>query len=399
MAAALGTSAFTGTNARAFKTRVAARRSLKRSAVMTSAFEATNPYTEELKATAKYIARRGRGILASDESNATTGKRLATVDIENTEDNRRAWRQLLYSAPGLGQYISGAIMFEETLYQKSDKGVQFVDVLKSQGIVPGIKVDTGLQVLPGSDGETSTQGLDNLGARCEAYYKQGARFAKWRAVLRIAEGGQGPSTQAVLENAHALARYAQIAQSAGLVPIVEPEVTLGPGNYGIEETAYWSERVNSHVFRLLNEYDVILEGILLKPNMILPGLDAPSASPADVAKYTARTMLRTVPPAVPGIHFLSGGMSEEEATLNLQALQEECPNSPWALTFSYGRALQTSTLNTWRGKPENWDKAQAILVSLAKANSEAQQGAYTGPHPVPGGKRILQALRFGGAGK
>ncbi|GAB4816635.1 hypothetical protein N2152v2_003681 [Parachlorella kessleri] len=362
------------------------------------AAQKSNPYAEELKDTAKYIAQRGKGILASDESNATTGKRLEAVGVENSEDNRRAWRQLLYTAPGLGQYVSGAIMFEETLYQKGSDGVQFVDVLKAQGIRPGIKVDSGLQVLPGTDGETATQGLDNLAARCEAYYKQGARFAKWRAVLKIGEG-QGPSTQAVLENAHGLARYAQIAQSAGLVPIVEPEVTLGPGKYTLDECAYWSERVYSHVFRLLNEYDVMLEGILLKPNMILPGLDAPPASPKDVAKYTVRTMRRSIPAVVPGIHFLSGGMSEEEATLNLQALQEECPNSPWSLTFSYGRALQTTTLKTWAGKPENWAAAQDILVKLAKANSEAQQGKFQGPHPVPGGGRILQALRTGGSGK
>lgn len=292
-------------------------------------------------------------------------------------------------------------MFEETLYQSSDEGVQFVDVLKAQGIVPGIKVDTGLQVLPGTDGETATQGLDNLAARCEAYYKQGARFAKWRAVLKISEQG-GPSTQAIFENAHGLARYAQIAQASGLVPIVEPEVTLGPGAYSIEETAYWSERVYSHVMRLLNEYGVLLEGILLKPNMCLPGLDAPAAAPADVAKYTVQTMLRTIPAAVPGIHFLSGGMSEEESTQNLQALQEACPNAPWSLTFSYGRALQATTLKTWAGGPKGsaqWKAAQDILVKLAKANSEAQLGKYAGPHPVPGGGRILQALRTGGAGK
>ncbi|KAI7840511.1 hypothetical protein COHA_005810 [Chlorella ohadii] len=363
--------------------RAAGRAAGRRSVAVQAA--AANPFAEELKATAKYIATRGKGILASDESNATTGKRLESVGVENTEDNRRDWRQLLYTAPGLGQYISGAIMFEETLYQKARDGTPFVDILTKEGIRPGIKVDTGLQMLPGTDGETSTQGLDNLQARCEAYYKQGARFAKWRA--------------AILENAHGLARYAQIAQAAGLVPIVEPEVTLGPGAYSIEETAYWSERVYSHVMRLLNEYDVMLEGILLKPNMCLPGLDAPPASPAEVAKYTTRTMLRTIPASVPGIHFLSGGMSEEESTLNLQALQEACPNAPWSLTFSYGRALQASTLKTWAGKEENWDAAQKILVALAKANSEAQLGQFKGPHPVPGGGRILQALRTGGAGK
>jgi fructose-bisphosphate aldolase, class I len=369
--------------------------------VIRAALPTANPFEEELRATAKYISARGRGILASDESNVTTGKRLESVGVDNTEDNRRAWRQLLYSAPGLGQYISGAIMFEETLYQKSDENVQFVDILKHQGIVPGIKVDTGLQPLPGMNGETSTQGLDNLAARCEAYYKQGARFAKWRAVLKLSDEG-GPSSQSVLENAHALARYAQIAQSCGLVPIVEPEVTLGPGTYTIEENAYWSEHVNSHVMRLLNEYNVLLEGILLKPNMCLPGLDAPPATPAEVAKYTVRTMQRTIPASVPGIHFLSGGMSEEESTLNVQALQDECPNAPWSLTFSYGRALQSSTLKTWAGGEkggEKWNAAQDILVKLAKANSEAQLGQYKGPHPSPGGGRILQALRTGGAGK
>lgn len=370
--------------------------------VIVSAVAATTPYEDELKATAKYIATRGKGILASDESNATTGKRLESVGVENTETNRRDWRQLLYTTPGLGQYISGAILFEETLYQASDEGIPFVDVLKSQGIVPGIKVDTGLQVLPTSGrGETATQGLDNLGARCEAYYKQGARFAKWRAVLKISDEG-GPSSQAILENAHGLARYAQIAQANGLVPIVEPEVTLGPGSYSIEETAYWSERVYSHVMRLLNEYDVLLEGILLKPNMCLPGLDAPAAAPSEVAKWTVQTMRRTIPAAVPGIHFLSGGMSEEESTQNLQALQEACPDAPWSLTFSYGRALQATTLKTWAGAPKGspqWNAAQDILLKLAKANSEAQLGKYSGPHPVPGGGRILQALRTGGAGK
>ncbi|GMH42933.1 hypothetical protein BSKO_10855 [Bryopsis sp. KO-2023] len=372
----------------------------KRTTVMSSAFEKSNRYAEELKDTAKYIATRGRGILASDESNATTGKRLATVGVENTEENRRRWRQVLYTAPGLGQYISGAILFDETVYQATDEGVRFTEVLAIEGIRTGMKVDTGLQPLPGADGETATQGLDGLGARCAEYYKQGARFAKWRAVLKIHENGDGPSTTSIMENAHGLARYAQIAQENGLVPIVEPEVTLGPGTYSIEETAYWSERVYSHVMRMLNEYHVITEGMLLKPNMILPGLDAPVASPEDVAKYTVRTMMRSIPATVPGIHFLSGGMSEEESTLNLQALQDAAPpNAPWSLTFSYGRALQSTTLKTWQGMDENVPAAHDILLKLAKANSEAQLGQYKGPHPVPGGGRILQALRLGGAGK
>ncbi|GIL50637.1 hypothetical protein Vafri_6767, partial [Volvox africanus] len=357
-----------------------------------------SPFAEELKKNAAYIAQKGKGILASDESNATTGKRLQSVGVDNTEENRRDWRELLYTAPGLGQYVSGAIMFEETLYQKARNGSQFVDILLAQGIYPGIKVDTGLQVLPGGKGETTTQGLDNLADRCKAYRKQGAKFAKWRAVIKIGEAGC-PSTTAILENAHGLARYAQICQENGLVPIVEPEVTLGPGDYSIDETAFWSERVYSHVMRLLNEYGVILEGILLKPNMCLPGLDAPVANPEEVARVTVRTMMRSIPPAVPGIHFLSGGMSEEEATLNLQALNDEAPNAPWALTFSYGRALQATTLKTWAGKESNWAAAQDILVKLAKANSEAAAGKFKGPHPVPGGGRILQALRTGGSGK
>lgn len=365
--------------------------------VMTSDFEKSNPFADELKKTAAFIAQPGKGILASDESNATTGKRLATVGLENTEANRQAWRELLYTAPGLGSYISGTIMFEETLFQSTRAGVPFVDVLKQQGILPGIKVDTGLQPIDGTDGETATQGLDGLADRCKRYYKQGARFAKWRAVLKV-DSDKHPSSTAILENAHGLARYALIAQANGLVPIVEPEVTLGPGDYSIERTAYISEKVNSHVFRLLNEYNIILEGILLKPNMILPGLDVPTPSPEEVAKYTVRTMRRSVPSAVPGIHFLSGGMSEEEATSNLQALQAFGP-TPWSLTFSYGRALQSSTLKIWSGKEETWKAAQERLVALAKANSEAQLGKYTGPHPSPGATRILQALRLGGAGK
>eukprot|EP00850_Spirogloea_muscicola_P016688 SM000137S00466 [mRNA] locus=s137:281706:285186:- [translate_table: standard] len=365
--------------------------------VMTSDFERTNPYADELKCTAAYICQAGKGILASDESNATTGKRLASVGVDNTEENRRNWRDLLYSAPGLGNYISGVIMFDETLFQLSREGKPFVDILKEQGIVPGIKVDTGLQPIDGTDGETATQGLDGLADRCKRYYQQGARFAKWRAVIKV-DASTCPSSVAVVENCHGLARYALICQANGLVPIVEPEVTLGDGDYSIERTAYVSEMVNSHVFRLLNEYNVMLEGILLKPNMILPGLDVPTPPPQEVAAYTVRTMRRSVPAAVPGIHFLSGGMSEEEATLNLNALQAFGPQ-PWALTFSYGRALQSSTLKIWAGKEENREAAQTRLVALAKANSEAQLGKYDGPHPSPGGGRILQALRLGGVGK
>ncbi len=360
-------------------------------------FEKVNPYAAELKATAKYIATRGKGILASDESNGTTGKRLATIGLENTETNRRDWRELLYTSPGIGNYISGAIMFEETLYQASAGGKPFVDILREQGIMPGIKVDTGLAALARTKNETWTTGLDGLPARCKAYYEQGARFAKWRAVMRIGKDDGAPSTAAILENAHALARYAAIAQSAGLVPIVEPEVLLD-GDHTIETTAYWSERVLSYTMRMLNEYDVCLEAALLKPNMVNAGSDCPIQPDAEtVAKFTLRTMLRGVSPAMPGIHFLSGGMSDQEATENLQLLNtiEGAEKAPWSLTFSYGRALQMAVLRTWAGKPENKAEAQALLGKLAEVNSRAQLGKYSGPHPSPGGKtRNFQPLRL-----
>lgn len=359
-------------------------------------FEKENPYAEELKATAAYIASRGSGILASDESNSTTGKRLATIGLDNTESNRRRWRELLYTSD-IGDYISGAIMFEETLYQNAADGTPFVDILKGKGILPGIKVDTGLTALPRTKGETATTGLDGMPERCRAYYKQGARFAKWRACLRISASDGAPSDAAILENCHALARYAQISQAAGLVPIVEPEVLLD-GNHDIEETAYFTERVLSFTFRALNEYDVCLDAALLKPNMVNPGTDSPNqCTPDVVAKYTLQTMMRGVPAAMPGIHFLSGGMSDQEATENLNLLNS-IPGSdraPWSLNFSYGRALQMATLKLWAGKDENKAEAQALLHKLAKANSEAQLGKYQGPHPSPAGKaRNFQPLRL-----
>lgn len=359
-------------------------------------FETDNPFADELKATAQYIASRGSGILASDESNSTTGKRLATIGLENTEDNRRRWRELLYTSDIKG-YISGAIMFEETLYQNAADGTPFVKILQDKGIVPGIKVDTGLTALPRTKGETATTGLDGLSERCKKYYEQGARFAKWRAVMRISKADGAPSDAAILENAHALARYAQISQLNGLVPIVEPEVLLD-GDHDIDETAYYTERVLSFTFRALNEYDVNLEGSLLKPNMINPGTDSPNQVDAEtVARYTLRTMMRGVPPAMPGIHFLSGGMSDSEATENLNLLNT-IPGSekaPWSLNFSYGRALQMAVLKTWGGDDANMEKAQQLLSKLAKANSEAQLGKFEGPHPSPGGKtRNFQPLRL-----
>lgn len=359
-------------------------------------FEESNPYAAELKATAKYIAARGRGILASDESNSTTGKRLATIGLDNTEDNRRRWRELLYTSD-IGDYISGAIMFEETLFQNAADGTPFVKILQGKGIVPGIKVDTGLTALPRTKGETATTGLDGLPDRCKRYYAQGARFAKWRAVMRIGKADGAPSDAAILENAHALARYAQISQAAGLVPIVEPEVLLD-GDHDIEETAYYTERVLSFTFRALNEYDVCLDAALLKPNMVNPGTDSPNQCDAEtVARYTLQTMMRGVPPAMPGIHFLSGGMGDQEATENLNLLNTigGSERAPWSLTFSYGRALQMAVLKTWGGDDANKPAAQELLAKLAKANGTAQLGKYEGPHPSPGGKvRNFQPLRL-----
>nr|ACN40657.1 unknown [Picea sitchensis] len=329
-------------------------------------------YSEELIKTAKRVASPGRGILAMDESNATCGKRLASIGLENTEANRQAYRQLLVSAPGLGQYISGSILFEETLYQSTTDGKKMVDVLVQQDIVPGIKVDKGLVPLAGSNDESWCQGLDGLASRCAAYYQQGARFAKWRTVVSIPNG---PSALAVKEAAWGLARYAAIAQDNGLVPIVEPEILLD-GEHGLERTFEVALKVWAEVFFYLAENNVLFEGILLKPSMVTPGAECKDrASPETVAQYTLNLLRRRVPPAVPGIMFLSGGQSEVEATLNLNAMNQ-APN-PWHVSFSYARALQNTCLKTWAGRPENVDAAQKILLVRAKANSLAQLGKYS----------------------
>jgi fructose-bisphosphate aldolase class I len=330
-------------------------------------------YADELVSTAKSVASPGRGILAIDESNATCGKRLASIGLDNTEVNRQAYRQLLLTTAGLGEYISGAILFEETLYQSTTDGKKFVDCLKDQNIMPGIKVDKGLVPLPGSNNESWCQGLDGLASRCAEYYKQGARFAKWRTVVSIP---CGPSALAVKEAAWGLARYAAIAQDNGLVPIVEPEILLD-GDHAIERTLEVAEKVWSEVFFYLAQNNVLFEGILLKPSMVTPGAEhKQKATPEAIAKHTLTMLRRRVPPAVPGIMFLSGGQSEVEATLNLNAMNQE-PN-PWHVSFSYARALQNSVLKTWQGRPENVEAAQKALLVRAKANSLAQLGRYTG---------------------
>ncbi|VVA26028.1 PREDICTED: fructose-bisphosphate aldolase [Prunus dulcis] len=332
-------------------------------------------YHDELVANAAYIGTPGKGILAADESTGTIGKRLSSINVENNESNRRALRELLFCAPGALQYLSGVILFEETLYQKTVGEKPFVDVLKEGGVLPGIKVDKGTVELAGTNGETTTQGLDGLAQRCQEYYEAGARFAKWRAVLKI--GPNEPSQLAIHENANGLARYAVICQENGLVPIVEPEI-LVDGSHDIEQCADVTERVLAACYKALNEHHAILEGTLLKPNMVTPGSDAKKVSPEVVAYHTVRALQRTVPPAVPAVVFLSGGQSEEEATLNLNAMNKLNTKKPWSLSFSFGRALQQSTLKSWAGKDENVEKARVAFLGRCKANSEATLGTYKG---------------------
>ena len=330
----------------------------------------------ELVENANKICSPGKGILAADESTGTIKKRFDSAGIENTEANRAAYRSMLFRTPNIGTYISGAILYEETLYQKAADGVAMVDILAAAGIIPGIKVDQGLVDLPMSNGEHSTQGLDGLAKRCQTYYAAGARFAKWRAVVKI--GDHLPSQLSIDETAHTLARYAAICQENRLVPIVEPEI-LTDGGHSIERCAFETERVLTAVFKALNDQHVLLEGCLLKPNMVTPGSDYPKkATPYDVAHYTVRSLQRTVPPALVGVTFLSGGQSEEDASVNLNAINAIPGKKPWALTFSYGRALQASTIKTWAGKEANVEAAQAVLLKRAKANGEAQLGKYTG---------------------
>ncbi len=330
-------------------------------------------YADELVKTAKTIASPGRGILAMDESNATCGKRLASIGLENTEANRQAYRTLLVTVPGLGNYVSGAILFEETLYQSTTDGKKMVDVLVEQKIVPGIKVDKGLVPLAGSNDESWCQGLDGLASRTAAYYQQGARFAKWRTVVSIPNG---PSALAVKEAAWGLARYAAISQDNGLVPIVEPEILLD-GEHGIERTFEVAQKVWAEVFYYMAENNVMFEGILLKPSMVTPGAECKDrATPDQVAEYTLKLLQRRIPPSVPGIMFLSGGQSEVEATQNLNAMNQS--TNPWHVSFSYARALQNTCLKTWGGRPENVQAAQEALLIRAKANSLAQLGKYTG---------------------
>ncbi|KAL7730636.1 hypothetical protein ACLKA6_003414 [Drosophila palustris] len=333
---------------------------------------------EELKCIAQAIVAPGKGILAADESVSTMGKRLKDIGVENTDENRRAYRQLLFTTDDkLAENISGVILFDETLYQKADDGTPFVQLLKKKGIIPGIKVDKGVVPLFGSEDESTTQGLDDLAARCAKYKKEGCDFAKWRCVLKI--GKNTPSYQSILENANVLARYASICQSERIVPIVEPEV-LPDGDHDLDRAQKVTETVLAAVYKALNDHHVYLEGTLLKPNMVTAGQSAKvKNTPEEIGLATVQALRRTVPAAVPGVTFLSGGQSEEEASVNLSAINKVPLVRPWALTFSYGRALQASVLRAWGGKKENIGAGQNELLKRARANGEASLGKY-----VPG---------------
>jgi len=331
-------------------------------------------YAEELKKTASAIAQPGKGILAVDESTATVGKRLASIGVENTEDNRKAYRGMLFTTEGLGNFISGAILFEETLFQNHPDGEPMVKKLEKLGIIPGIKVDKGLRPLAGGhDVETFCSGLDGLVERAADYYEQGARFAKWRAVLQITDDGC-PSKLSIRENAWGLARYARSVQESGLVPIIEPEILMD-GSHSIEKTAAVQEEVIKEVYLACQVNGVLLEGTLLKPSMTVQGADSSTkADPQQVAEMTIRTMERCVPASVPGITFLSGGLSEEAASVYLNLMNKIDRKAKWNVSFSYGRALQHSCLKAWKGS--NTSDGQKALIARAQANSEASKGLY-----------------------
>ncbi|XP_061690641.1 fructose-bisphosphate aldolase B [Syngnathoides biaculeatus] len=330
---------------------------------------------KELSEIAQKIVAPGKGILAADESTGTMGKRLQNINVENTEENRRCFRDLLFTSAGpVPDSIGGVILFHETLYQKSDSGKPFPQVIKDQGIVVGIKVDKGTAGLNGTDGETTTQGLDGLSERCAQYKKDGCDFAKWRCVLKISDSC--PTPLAIAENANVLARYASICQQNGLVPIVEPEI-LPDGAHDLQRCQYVTEKVLAAVYKALSDHHVYLEGTLLKPNMVTAGHSCTKKfTPQEVAMATVTALRRTVPAAVPGICFLSGGQSEEEASLNLNAINQVALTRPWKLTFSYGRALQASTLAAWQGKAANKAAAQEVFCKRAKINGLAAKGEY-----------------------
>lgn len=331
---------------------------------------------KKLIETAKALLADDKGLLAMDESNATCNKRFAALDIAPTEERRRAYRELIVTTPSLGESINGVILYDETIRQQKPDGTPFLKVITEAGIIPGIKVDTGAKDLAAHSGEKITEGLDGLRDRLKEYFQMGARFAKWRAVIGIGEGL--PSRSGVEANAHALARYATLCQEAGLVPIIEPEVLMD-GDHTLEQCCHVTEEVLRNVFIQLNCQRVLLEGMILKPNMVLPGLTCPQQpSPDEVAEATLRVLLHTVPAAVPGIAFLSGGQSPELASARLNAINARMPSSaPWALTFSFARAIQQPALELWRGNDGNTQAAQALLLHRARCSRAARRCEYT----------------------
>ena len=325
--------------------------------------------------TAKLLVAPGKGILAADESTGTIGKRFAALGIENTEDNRRDYREMLFSAPGASEHISGVILYDETLRQRASDGGTIVDLLTGRGIIPGIKVDTGVHALAGAPGEVVTEGLDGLRGRLDEYREIGARFAKWRAVLEI--GRETPSRYCIEVNSHALARYAALCQEAGLVPIVEPEALMD-GDHSIERCCEVTEATLGEVYDQLGRQQVDPAGTLLKPNMVISGKDAAErAGSEEVAEKTLDCLMRTVPETVPGIVFLSGGQGDEEATENLNALSVLGRESgaPWEISFSYGRALQTSAMEVW-AECRDRNASQKVFMRRAVLTAAARRGEY-----------------------
>ncbi len=331
---------------------------------------------QQLIDTAKRLVADDKGLLAMDESNPTCNKRFAKLGIPQTEEFRRAYRELIVTAPGLGESISGAILYDETIRQQKKDGTPFVKAIADAGIIPGIKVDAGAPDMAAHPGEKTTEGLDGLRERLAEYFQMGARFAKWRAVITI--GDEIPSRSCIEANAHALARYAALCQEAGLVPIVEPEVLMD-GEHTLERCREVTEEVLRTVFNQLNSQRVMLEGMILKPNMVLPGLACPKQESVDeVADATVNSLLRTVPAAVPGVAFLSGGQTSELASARLNAMNVRFKSRlPWALTFSFSRAIQQPALEIWRGQEANVKASQQALLHRAKCNRAARRGEYT----------------------
>jgi fructose-bisphosphate aldolase class I len=331
---------------------------------------------QELLATAKAMVADSKGILAMDESNGTCNKRFEKIGIATTEEARRSYRELILTTPGLSEAISGAILYDETIRQAKKDGTSFVKVMTDAGMIPGIKVDTGAKDLAGHPGEKVTEGLDGLRERLTEYYQMGARFAKWRAVITIGDGI--PSRGCIEANAHALARYAALCQEAGIVPIVEPEVLMD-GDHKIDRCYSVTEEVLRTVFSQLYNQRVVLEQMILKPSMVIPGKDCPKqASVEEVAEATVTCLLRAVPAAVQGVAFLSGGQGNELASAHLNAMNAMFGSrAPWPLTFSYARAIQQPALETWKGEDANVTAAQKALYHRAKCNSAARSGQYS----------------------